>query len=91
MLYAALSPAKAVGSTSSILIHEYEVCQRKNPGGAPRSPYASLLLGASVLPTATVTATVQLYQDQGLGVPAPAPRAEKGHLSKDKGQHQDKT
>ncbi|RKK68992.1 hypothetical protein BFJ69_g13104 [Fusarium oxysporum] len=42
MLYAALSPAKAVGSTSSILIHEYEACQRKSPGGAPRSPHTPL-------------------------------------------------
>lgn len=95
---AALSPAKAVGPIYYILIiHEYEVAQRKSPGGAPRSPICHFVIrGTCDTATATVTATairtVQLYQDQVVGVPAPALGAEKGHLyyiylGRDKDQH----
>lgn len=89
MLYAGLSPAKAVGSTYYILIHEYEVAQRKGPGGAPRTPICHFVIRGTC-DAGTTIRTVQLYQDKVVGVPAPALRAEKGHLlhiSRDKGQH----
>lgn len=67
--------------------------REKAPAVLPVPPICHFVI-RGICATATATATMQLYQDQVVGVPAPALRAEKGHLlhiSRDKGQHQDKT
>lgn len=65
--------------------------REKAPAVLPVPPICHFVIRGTC---AAATATMQLYQDQVVGVPAPALRAEKGHLlpiSRDKGQHQDKT